>query len=244
MRLIFIPLAAIVLFATTALAQVEPHPDLMAIQDNSFLLEEAYNQEPGVVQHISVFERNADADAWSFGFTQEWPFRSMRHQVSYSIPVAGNGDTELGDVALHYRYQLRGSGDALFAVAPRISLILPTGEPGQSGIQANLPISRIFAPRVAGHTNVGGSVFSEDDAWEVTVGQSFVYALSPRVQMMGEAVWAKTESESELFLSPGLRWAHNLGDLQIVPGVAFPIGVGPSSGENSVLLYLSFEHPF
>jgi hypothetical protein len=27
------------------------------IQDNSFLIEEAYNQEPGVVQHISVFTR-------------------------------------------------------------------------------------------------------------------------------------------------------------------------------------------
>ena len=32
--------------------------------------------------------------------------------------------------------------------------------------------------------------------------------------------------------------------LQIVPGIAMPIGVGPSAGEKSVLIYLSFEHPF
>jgi len=29
-----------------------------------------------------------------------------------------------------------------------------------------------------------------------------------------------------------------------VPGIAFPIGVGPSAGDDAVLLYLSFEHPF
>ena len=29
----------------------------------------------------------------------------------------------------------------------------------------------------------------------------------------------------------------------IVPGVAFPFGVGPSAGQKSVFLYLSFEGP-
>jgi hypothetical protein len=31
--------------------------------------------------------------------------------------------------------------------------------------------------------------------------------------------------------------------LQIVPGIAFPFGVGPNRGERSVALYLSLEHP-
>ena len=40
-----------------------------------------------------------------------------------------------------------------------------------------------------------------------------------------------------------MRWAHNLkSGLQIVPGIAVPIGIGPSSGDTGVLLYLSFEH--
>jgi len=32
--------------------------------------------------------------------------------------------------------------------------------------------------------------------------------------------------------------------LQIVPGIGVPIGIGPSSGEKGIFLYLSFEHPF
>jgi hypothetical protein len=42
-----------------------------------------------------------------------------------------------------------------------------------------------------------------------------------------------------------VRWAYDFrSGLQIVPGVAFPIGVGPNSGERGIFLYLSFEHPF
>src|SRR5262245_17587450 len=43
------------------------------IADNSFLIEEAYNQEAGVVQHISVFQRDWRSSAWAYSFTQEWP---------------------------------------------------------------------------------------------------------------------------------------------------------------------------
>ena len=42
------PASAVVSF----LAPIEPAP----IQDNSFLVEEAYNQEDGVIQHISFVE--------------------------------------------------------------------------------------------------------------------------------------------------------------------------------------------
>ncbi len=53
----------------------------------------------------------------------------------------------------------------------------------------------------------------------------------------------RTESGDALYLSPGVRWAHNLkSGLQIVPGIAVPIGIGPSSSDTGVLLYLSFEH--
>ena len=42
-----------------------------AIQDNSFLLEEAYNQEAGVVQHINTFTRYRESRDWVYTFTQE-----------------------------------------------------------------------------------------------------------------------------------------------------------------------------
>ena len=52
----------------TAAIAAEP-----GIQDNSFLVEEAYNQEFGVVQHISSFTRFWDSKDWNYSFTQEWP---------------------------------------------------------------------------------------------------------------------------------------------------------------------------
>ena len=73
------------------------------IQDNSFFIEEAYNQEEGVVQHINSFLRQHNGD-WVYTFTQEWPLFSQQHQLSYTIPVqrlgsAPHGGTGLGDIA-------------------------------------------------------------------------------------------------------------------------------------------------
>src|ERR1700694_558365 len=84
-----------------------------AIQDNSFLLEEAYNQESGVVQHISSFIRSSSGN-WTYSFTQEWPLGGIRHQLSYTIPIqhAYPTGTGLGDIALNYRYQLAGTPSA------------------------------------------------------------------------------------------------------------------------------------
>src|ERR1044072_3548770 len=63
------------------------------IKDNSFLIEEDYNQEAGVVQHISTFARPSSGGGWAFSFTQEWPVRSMKHQFSYTLPVINAAST-------------------------------------------------------------------------------------------------------------------------------------------------------
>jgi hypothetical protein len=62
----------------------DPRP-AAGIQDNSLLIEEAYNQEAGVVQHIATLHR-PDGRQWHFNFTQEWPLASQQHQFSYSVP--------------------------------------------------------------------------------------------------------------------------------------------------------------
>ena len=125
--------AALLLFALPLAAQTA-HEDLKNLQDNSFLLEEAYNQDPGVVQHIGVF-----TSGWEFSFTEEWPlFSQQRHQISYDIPVNDDG---LGDISVNYRYQLRGDADADLAIAPRVTVILPTSQDGSdTGISVGLPI--------------------------------------------------------------------------------------------------------
>ena len=110
-----------------ALAQTSPPPGDKAppIQDNSFLIEEAYNQEDGVVQHINTFQRQKNGD-WVYTFTQEWPIGGLAHQFSYTIPLRrADSNIGFGDLALNYRYQLMGDGDSALAVSPRVSLLLP-----------------------------------------------------------------------------------------------------------------------
>ncbi|MBA2626874.1 MAG: hypothetical protein H0U85_02605, partial [Gemmatimonadales bacterium] len=101
-------------------------PGRRPMQDNSFLVEEAYNQEPGVVQHISTLQRSAGQ--WQFGFAQEWPLGGLRNQLSYDVPVSHDGGgTGIGDIALNYRRQLVGTADTRLAIAPRVTALLPTG---------------------------------------------------------------------------------------------------------------------
>ena len=137
-----------------------------AIQDNSFLIEEAYNQERGVVQHIATFVRAAGGD-WLFAFTQEWPLGGIRHQFSYMIPIQGdsNTGTGVGDVGLNYRYQLVGSPESRTVLAPRLSILLPTGNDrldrgsGGVGLQLNIPVTHVVAKQFVTHWN-GGITFT------------------------------------------------------------------------------------
>ena len=79
-------------------------PLAKGIQDNSFFIEEAYNQEPGVVQHI--FNLPIDFTNGSReiapSFTQEWPVFTQRHQFSYTIPyVFTEDDNGMEDMRLN-----------------------------------------------------------------------------------------------------------------------------------------------
>jgi hypothetical protein len=242
------------------------------IRDNSFLVEEAYNQEDGVIQHISAFMRLRDSREWVYSFTQEWPAPTLKNQISFTVPLqrpaGGTGAASgVGDVALNYRYQARGGGEERVALAPRLSLLLPTGEEregrgvGGAGVQVNLPLSIEVSRRLASHSNVGATfvpsarndVGDEASVTGFHAGQSFVWLLRPTLNLMLEAAWSsdeevagpgRTSRASAFFVSPGLRAAFNFeSGLQIVPGLAFPVGLGGSRGENGVFLYLSFEHP-
>ena len=89
-------------------------------------------------------------------------------------------------------------------------------------------------------------------AW--SVGQSFILTASSLIQPMLEAVYTRgtevtgndrTSSIESFLVAPGARMAINFDSgLQVVPGLAVPIGIGPSSGERGVFFYLSFEHAF
>jgi hypothetical protein len=240
------------------------------IADNSFLLEEAYNQEPGVIQHISALLHLREARSWAYTFTEEWPLAGQRHQISLTIPLqrvpVGTGYASgVGDVAVNYRCQLRATRTV--AAAPRLSIVLPTGAArrelgvGAPGVQTNLPLSITLSGRAVTHWNSGLTLTprAENASGErattlaANAGASAVWHLRPTVDLLLELAWTRTErvtgpqatAPTETWLvNPGVRWAHNFSSgLQIVPGIALPIGVGSSNGERGVLVYLSFEHP-
>jgi hypothetical protein len=258
------------LFLVTALAAQEKQAG--PIQDNSFLVEEAYNQEPGVVQHISTFTRFQESKDWLYTFTQEWPVGGLTHQLSYTLPwqrlASLDGKQAVGDIALNYRYQLLGDGNAQVAISPRLSVLLPTGDDkmgygrGAVGIQVMLPVSWVLSEAFVAHSNLGATrtpnarnaLGEKATAQDLTLGQSLIWLANPRFNVMLEFVHTRsqavigpdqTQAQTATYLSPGIRWAYNFpSGLQIVPGIAVPIGVGASRGEKAVFVYLSFEHPF
>lgn len=243
------------------------------IQDNSFLLEEAYNQERGVVQTIQTYTRVVGTGDWAYTLTQEWPVPDERNQLSFTIPVQGLSGPSglargLGDIALNYRYQLVGSGEARVAVSPRATLLVPTGDyrralgSGGIGVQFSLPLSVVLSGRFVAHTNLGVThVFSAKDGegnrsglTSANAGQSIVWLAHPNFNVLVEAVAATNQvlgddglpaRRTDALVSPGVRAAINLpGEFQIVTGLAIPIGIGTSSGQRSLFLYLSAELPF
>jgi hypothetical protein len=244
------------------------------IQDNSFLVEEAYNQDRGVVQHINTFSRMWNSKDWSYSLTQEWPTsRNWRHQWSYTVVgmhaggYSGTGGG-IGDMVFNYRYQVAGTGESRVAFAPRLSVLFPIGDVtkgrglGAVGVQTSLPVSIVLHKRVITHWNVGSTFvpharnaeYSRASSVGYNVGQSVIFVASPRINLMLETVAdiyqsvvapGKTEWSRAEYMSPGVRWAFNFrSGMQIVPGVAVPMGIGTSAGEHGLFLYLSFEHPF
>lgn len=240
------------------------------LADNSFLIEEAYNQEAGIVQHISLWSRALTGEElWAYGFTQEWPAPSQKHQLGFTASFLESpidGDAEIGDLLVNYRYQW--IANERLAAAPRLSLVLPTGDPergtgsGTAGLQANFPLSIELGPRWVGHSNLGATWIPDAEnesgaqadtlAWNL--GQSLIYRARPKLDLLLEGVWTRSddvvapgrsERGSEGFVTAGVRWAHDFENgLQIVPGVAYAVGFDDADGEEQLLLYLSFEHPF
>src|SRR3954464_4411803 len=111
-RLIVSSAVAFLLSPVWAVPADQPPRPIDGMMDNSFLIEEAYNQEEGVVQHIFNvvygFDKFSGAGArkFDFVFTQEWPAWGQAHQLSYTIPYtnlrAGHQTVDgLGDVLLN-----------------------------------------------------------------------------------------------------------------------------------------------
>jgi hypothetical protein len=166
---------------------------------------------------------------------------------------------------LNYRYQavLRNR----FAFSPRFSLLFPTGNyrnglgSGVIGYQLSLPFSYLLSTKIATHYNLGVTFTpnaknadgSELNQEIYNYGISVIWLLNKNFNFMLEIVGNETVRKSAnskailsnfLFINPGIRYAINFkSGLQIVPGLAVPIGLGSSRGSSGLFAYLSFEHP-
>lgn len=238
-----------------------------AIEDNSFLIEEAYNQEPGVVQFINTYQYSEVSKEWSYSFTNEIPIKDETHQFSYTVPVAKKSSpdkTGVGDIALNYRYQLVNKPD--LAMAPRLSILLPTGEykkrlgAGATGLQFNHAVSIKVNEKWVNHWNMGftyvpdGKNVAGDSAslFNFNFGASAIYLWTEKTNFLCEFVVNNTEeviagskrdNSTSYLVVPGFRTAFQSGDTEIVPGLAAILGIGPSAvnHERGAFAYLSIE---
>jgi len=252
---------SLLMWAALTAAQAAPTPaeppSRFGIEDNSFLIEEAINQERGIFQNILVFTRTRDG-AWNGSFTQEWPVGGQRHQLSATVPFSRmNGDGGVGDVLINYRLQVWDGSGARPAFSPRLSLVLPSSvdrrDFGLSGVgwQANLPFSK-RAGRMYWHGNAGTTWLRESGAgshWQSTpfVAGSAIVAVQPMLNLMLEAYqeWRPSRSGRDRVttVAPGVRGGWNMGDTQFILGIAAPITRG-AIRDHGVLGYISYELPF
>ena len=250
-------------------------PEPFAITDNSFFVEEAFNQEARVFQNIVGVLHGEEGGAWGITFTQEWPAPSMKHQLSYTATLVNVADeTGPGDVLLNYRYQLLEEAPGRPAMSPRVSLIIPVGDEARGlgfggwGLQFNLPVSKQVGDFYL-HGNAGVSWWPSlptdhlpsvgfAPAQDVAITSPFVaasaiYRVRPMFNLMLESVinWREgvvvpsaTERDTAFIISPGARGGWNIGDKQIVVGLALPVFQFQGDTFVGVFGYFSYELPF
>jgi hypothetical protein len=179
-----------------------------------------------------------------------------------------------GDTFLNYRYQLSTDDESGWrpAIAPRASLILPTGDEdrglgaGVVGYQFNLPVSKELE-RVAVHFNAGTTFFPDasvelagggdspgQDLHGYNVGGSIIWLATYDVNFLLEFVtfWdeelddvGNVEDVTTVLLNPGVRAALFTGaEVQWVVGMGVPIGLSEDAPDISLFLYMSVEHHF
>jgi hypothetical protein len=212
------------------------------IIDNSFFVEEAFNQDAGVVQNIFSVDARRDG-GWEATFTQEWPIVVQRHQFSYTVPYEGGGRMSgLGDAVISYRLQALTESTRSPAFSPRVSLVVPTSSGSSDpGWQVNLPFSKQVGDAYV-HLNAGFTRIA--DTSTPSVAASGMWRLRPMLNVMFDSVVDFDDPDATVTLSPGLRTGWNRGDSQIIFGIAVPVEFAGGSTDRGVFGYFSYELPF
>ena len=196
------------------------------IEDNSMFIEEAFNQEKAIIQHISnfIFDDLNGGD-FVYGYTQEIPLAGDKHQLSFTLnysvldqPIPGFPAYGFGDILVNYRPMLFDKNDWALVI-PRFTLIVPTGSAkgglgdGAWGSQFNLAVTKRLNSKITTHWNAGWTHFAKKDIYGedgsgntvlvdeksqnfYNVGLSGIYLVSDGFNLMVEAL-SSFESESD-----------------------------------------------
>ena len=245
--------------------------DVRQLQSDEFLVDTAYLQDQDEFLHKFRIQRT-NGRRWSADFTEEVTVGSEKNQVVFSIPahLGGNADEQskgFGDAQIEYSYGLYGDSKSRVTISPGIRLSLPLGNfraglrTGGSGGSFKIPVGVMLGRRF-GSNSIYEMTFTHSarntdgdraNTLNTEVGQSFVWFAKPRFNFFVEALWERSQEVTgrgstanvrSLMISPAIRWVHECKNgLTISPGVAVPIGAGPSRGERNIFFYISFGHP-
>ena len=219
------------------------------IEDNSFLIEEAFNQEAGVVQFISTaYFTKLNRKDMAYSLTHEIPLKGVKHQISYTLTYFMLSSQQpglhgLGDLLVNYRYELAGKNNWAL-ITPRLSLILPTGDvnrglgSGAWGGQVNMPVSKMISNKLVTHYNAGFTLLHqakyislEDNNLSPSTGHNLTY-----INAGASIIWMPTDKINLM-----LEYVSNFNDefetagqisrshqMLINPGIRYAFDAGRS----------------
>lgn len=236
------------------------------IEDNSFLLEEAFNQKKEEYQFIQKYYTSTSGYV-EYLLEIEAPLSDDEtHQISLDISRIRPEEipaSSFSDLNLNYRYQALNRNGMI--LTEKIGLVLATGKVenetsnGAMGAQLMQVATFKFSERFMNHWNLGTTIFPEAETaagektiLEFTGGTSLINNYSDNLNFLLEAVLQTFESYDEdknvnnelrFYLNPGLRFAldFDFKRTQVVPGVSFPVQYSDGEVRPGVFLYLSVE---
>lgn len=240
------------------------------IEDNSFLLDEAYNQDIDMYQTILRHQNQLVSDETESTFEFEVPM-TAEHQLSIEIPLFKEHrsfETKPGDTLL--LWQIVTSNNVKSRSVDRLGFVVPTGDVDQEtgygvpGVQYLKALSIELGRNWQNHWNfqyqlqpngkAGGTEVTQN-VHIGTLGSSVAYYINDHCDFLFETMYkhrkrprfgGKIRSLNELYLNPGFRFEKRLewNQTKMVPGISLPIEVLNERTDFGFMLYLSFEPHF
>jgi hypothetical protein len=237
----------------------QPH-----IEDNSMLIDEAFNQSHRSIQHIANLSFSKSAA--TYWYSQEIPLENEKHQLSFAVnyqsirkhTATGYNHTEngFGDVTFCYRPLIFGKNRRLLMV-PKFNVIIPSGNAqkgfgsGGWGGEFGVAVTKRIIPVLITNYNIGYSfvshadyyadaqdgspaVKSERDCTTKYLGVSAIWLVRPKFNLMMEYLITYGKTYS------GGNW-RMCNNATLNPGFRFALQIGKMQIVPGIGLPLNFS---